>query len=59
MLGWSVILITISYETNQYSVLILSPATEIVKGADPEIKAATQLPFLSQIQKWWSKHATE
>ena len=52
MLGWSVILIMIAYETNQYSMLILSQATEIVKGADPEIKAATtQLPYLSQLQK--------
>ena len=46
MLGWSVILIMIAYETNQYSMLILSQATEIVKEADPGIKAATQLPYI-------------
>ena len=51
MLGWSVILITIAYETNQYSMLILSLATEIVNGADPGIKAATKLHYLSQLQK--------
>ena len=54
-LGWSVILIMIAYETNQYSMPILSPrlssATEIVKSADTGIKAATQLPYLSQLQK--------
>ena len=59
-LGWSVILITIAYETNQYSMPILSPrlspATEIVKGADTGIKAATQLPYLSQLQKMATKN---
>ena len=49
MLGRSVILIMMAYKTNQYSMLILSPATEIVKGADLGIKAATQL------QKWQQK----
>ena len=56
MLGWSVIHIMIAYDTNQYSMLILSQATEIVKGADPGIKAATQLPYLSQLQKWQQKY---
>ena len=56
MLGWSVILIMIAYETNQYSMLIISQATEIVKGADPGIKAATQLPYLSQLKKMATKN---
>ena len=34
----------------------LSPATEIVKGADTGIKAATQLPYLSQLQKMATKN---
>ena len=55
MLRWSVILIMIAYETNQYSMLILSPTTEIVKGADPGIKAATQLPYLKQLQQMATK----
>ena len=56
MVGWSVILIMIAYETNQNSMLILSQATEIVKGLTQESKLLPNCPISASLKKWQQKY---